>query len=115
MTTVHRRNIKKLIRGAIPGSGGIKTLIAKRAGISRTTLDQYLSKHADLEKLFEEESESALDAAESQLLRAIQRENLTAIIFFLKTKGKKRGYIERSEIDLTDVSIKIPNSLAGLD
>lgn len=42
------------------------------------------------------------DLAESKLLKAINNEDLTAIIFYLKTKHKKRGYVERSsqEIDL---------------
>jgi hypothetical protein len=40
----------------------------------------------------------ALDFAESQLHKQIQEGNTTATIFLLKTKGKKRGYIERQEI-----------------
>lgn len=40
----------------------------------------------------------ALDFAESQLHKQIQDGNTTATIFLLKTKGKKRGYIERQEI-----------------
>ena len=40
----------------------------------------------------------ALDFAESQLHQQIKTGNSTATIFFLKTKGKKRGYVERQEI-----------------
>ena len=39
-----------------------------------------------------------LDFAESQLHEQIREGNVTATIFLLKTKGKKRGYIERQEI-----------------
>ena len=45
--------------------------------------------------------ESSVDLAESKLIEAIKDGNLTAIIFFLKTQGKSRGYSERSEHDLT--------------
>ena len=34
---------------------------------------------------------------EGQLLSQIRRGNITAIIFFLKTKAKHRGYVERHE------------------
>ena len=43
----------------------------------------------------------AIDFAESQLHKQIRDGNSTATIFFLKTKGKKRGYVERQEIEAT--------------
>lgn len=44
-----------------------------------------------------EVNESNLDYAESKLLSLIRNENPTAIIFYLKTKGKNRGYVESME------------------
>lgn len=37
------------------------------------------------------------DLAESKLMQAINNNELTAILFYLKTKHKNRGYVERSE------------------
>lgn len=37
------------------------------------------------------------DLAESKLIQAINNGELTGIIFYLKTKHKARGYVERSE------------------
>ena len=41
----------------------------------------------------------ALDYAESQLHKQIGEGSTSATIFYLKTKGKSRGYIERQEIN----------------
>ncbi len=43
-----------------------------------------------------------LDFAESNLKKLEKEGNPAATIFFLKTKGKKRGYIERQEIELQE-------------
>ena len=40
----------------------------------------------------------ALDFAESQLHKQISEGNTSGTIFYLKTKGKKRGYVERQEV-----------------
>ena len=39
-----------------------------------------------------------LDFAESKLFQKIKEGDSTAILFYLKTQGKARGYIERSEV-----------------
>ena len=40
----------------------------------------------------------ALDFAESKLYELIKEANVPATLFYLKTKGKNRGYIERQEL-----------------
>ena len=42
----------------------------------------------------EEVAQQTLDLAETKLVQAIRDGNMTAIIFYLKTKGAARGYIE---------------------
>ena len=51
-----------------------------------------------------------LDFAESQLHKQINEGVTSATIFFLKTKGKKRGYIEKNEIEI----IKDDLDLSGI-
>ena len=41
-----------------------------------------------------------IDLAESKLMENIEDNDNTSIIFFLKTKGKKRGYIEKQEVEV---------------
>jgi hypothetical protein len=38
------------------------------------------------------------DLAEMKLLSAIREGKTAELLFYLKTKGKKRGYVERQEI-----------------
>lgn len=64
-------------------------------GISRNTFYEWKRKDQNLSDALGEAEESMLDWAETKLLEAINDNNLTALIFFLKTKGKKRGYVEQ--------------------
>jgi hypothetical protein len=49
----------------------------------------------ELREIVEEERELLLDNAENALHKAIMRGEAWAICFFLKTRGKARGYSER--------------------
>lgn len=42
------------------------------------------------------------DFVESKLMNLIDQENVTAIIFYLKTQCKDRGYVERQEVTGAD-------------
>lgn len=68
-------------------------------GICRHTLDNWRKKSDKLNEMMTEVEEQLIDFSESKLLEKIQDGDLTAIIFHLKTKGKKRGYVEGVEIE----------------
>jgi len=76
----------------------------KMVGIDRQTHYNWLGKFGIYKKQCEEIQESLIDFAESQLLKKMKKEDLGAIIFFLKTKGKKRGYTERIETETKEVN-----------
>lgn len=69
-------------------------------GVSRTTLYEWREKDPKLDALMHEIEESLIDFTESKLLAQIKDDNMTAIIFHLKTKGKKRGYTEGEEVEI---------------
>jgi hypothetical protein len=48
--------------------------------------------------------ESAVDFAESSLHQQIKDKVPSSTIFYLKTKGKHRGYVEKQEIEVNDDS-----------
>ena len=77
--------------------------------IDRKTFYDWKKKSPELSAMLDDACESLIDNAETMLLSKINDGDLTAIIFFLKTKGKKRGYIEGREIDAnvtTDIDFK---------
>lgn len=81
--------------------GGNVASTCEAANIGRRTF--YLWKETDPEfaEAIKDLDESLLDFAESKLMEKVQDGDLTAIIFTLKTKGKDRGYVERSEQNVT--------------
>ena len=92
---------KKAMLEALEKSLGIVTSACKSVDISRETHYRWLREDADYKAAVDALSDVALDFAESQLHKQIKDGNSTATIFFLKTKGKKRGYVERQELDVS--------------
>lgn len=68
------------------------------ADISRVTYYNYFKDDPVFRQKAEDIQELQIDVAEAALLKKIKKEDTTAIIFYLKTKGKSRGYSERFEI-----------------
>jgi hypothetical protein len=91
---------KKAMLDALEKSLGVVTAACKTVGVGRTTHYLWMDTDPDYKAAVEELSDVAIDFAESQLHKQIKDGNSTATIFFLKTKGKKRGYVERQEVDV---------------
>jgi len=89
---------KKILLKALENNFGNISEACKKVSISRRTFYNYLRDDDVFKEAVEEIEESLIDLAESELYNQITKENTTALIFFLKTKGKKRGYIERTEV-----------------
>ena len=68
-------------------------------GINRGTYYNWLREDENFKIAIENEEvgEQQLDFAESKLMKNIHDGKETSLIFFLKTKGKERGYVERTE------------------
>ena len=95
------RHIKKeTILQALENSLGVVTIACKQADVPRSTYYKWLKEDEEFAKAVKEIENIALDFAESQLHSQMRDGNTSATIFYLKTKGKKRGYIERQELDV---------------
>lgn len=89
---------KKQLIEAMEQSLGVVTQACKMVGVSRVTYYDYYNNDEEFKKAIDELQNVALDFAESQLHKQIREGSTSATIFYLKTKGKNRGYIERQEI-----------------
>jgi len=112
------RHIKKeSLLKALENSLGVVTVACKNADIPRSTYYKWLKEDEEFSKAVKEIENIALDFAESQLHTQMKDGSTSATIFYLKTKGKKRGYIERSELDLSsgDEPVKINVNIKGVE
>ena len=82
---------------AIPGTGGIVTKIAEKVGCVWNTARKYIDTHPTVQQAYDDECERILDMAESALFKSISERDAWAVKYMLSTKGKARGYIERTE------------------
>ena len=96
---------KKAMLEALETSLGVVTTACKKVGIGRTTFYSWVKSDKDFAEKVKDVENLVLDFAESQLHQQIRNGNTTATIFYLKTKGKNRGYVERVETVVTDIEI----------
>lgn len=80
-----------------PKEMGNVSKICEKVGIGRTTYYEWLKKDQAFAEEIENCEEGLIDYVESKMYKLIKEDNPTMIIFYLKTQGKKRGYIESAE------------------
>jgi hypothetical protein len=117
---------KNAMLKALESTLGVVTSACEVVGIDRRTHYRWMNDDEAYRVQVESLTDLAVDFAESQLFELIKgahREvstpdgeviriqdapNTSATIFYLKTRGKKRGYVERSEIaGVNDAPIQI--------
>jgi len=79
--------------------------------IDRQTYYNWMAKDEKFKTSVLECQEGLIDFAESMLMQNINKGDNTATIFFLKCKGKSRGYIEKQEIEHTGESLNRPTKI----
>lgn len=99
---------KNALLAALESSLGVKTTACKKVGISRTMLYNYLEEDEEFAAKVKDIENISLDFVESQLFQQIKQGSTAATIFYLKTKGKNRGYTERKELTGKDGKDLIP-------
>jgi len=90
---------------AIKGSCGIITNISDSLSCSWNTADKYIKQGSETVKsAYKDECERVIDKAESVVTKALDKDDIQTAKWILATKGKKRGYTEKHEIDVNDTT-----------
>ena len=80
---------------------GNVTEVCKQMNIARQTFYNYYNNDIEFKEQIDDIKNIALDFVESKLIGKIKEGDTIAILFYLKTQGKKRGYVERQETEIT--------------
>tara|TARA_R110000824_G_scaffold295738_3_gene484034 strand:- start:57 stop:404 length:348 start_codon:yes stop_codon:yes gene_type:complete len=108
---------KKTFLKILKGNGGNINDACNTTNVARRTIYVWMEKEKWFKDSIDDIREIGIDNVESALYKNAIEGNTTAQIFYLKTQGKKRGYVEKSELDLTsgDEPIKINVNIKGVE
>lgn len=101
---------KKQFLAELSNNGFDIASACKTVGVTRTAFYNYKYEDPEFAQALDDIQEALLDKCEAKLQEFIDDDNLQALLFYLKTKGKSRGYSEKSEIDVNaNVNVQILN------
>lgn len=98
---------KQMLIEALERNLGLVTPSCKEVGISRKQFYHYCRVDADFKAAVDEINESTIDFVENQLYTKIKQGSEKSILFYMKYKGRGRGYTESIQID-ANVKIEQP-------
>lgn len=90
---------KKAMLEALEKTLGIVTPACEMVGISRQTHYRWLEEDPGYKANVQSMDDLALDFAETALHEQIKDGTPSSTMFYLKTKGKKRGFVEKQEVE----------------
>lgn len=91
-----KKNLKAVLETHKKTYGNV-SLTCEAHNISRDTFYRWKKKYQWFADEVENNNEASVDYVESKLMQNIGKNKEASIFFYLKTKGKHRGYIERTE------------------
>lgn len=106
---------KKLFLETLELTLGIVDQAARQCGVHRTTHYLWLKNDPIYAAAVEEIQNVQLDFVEEQLLFNIRAHDTSAILFYMKYKGRSRGYKNMIEQDITIVDKTVKFNFTNLD
>lgn len=87
---------------AITKASGIIAAAARLMGTDRNTIRRYIDNHEIVKVAYDQANEVVMDEAEGRLISLLRdaehKDHFQALRFYLRTKARTRGYVERQEI-----------------
>ena len=97
----HTAHNKKRFLEALASCRGIIGMACQMANVGRSTVLMWRKDDPEFNQAVLEAMDSQIDMVESQLFDNIKNGCTTSTIFYLKTKGKNRGYGETATGEIT--------------
>lgn len=101
------RKMKEFLEAYDRSLGNVSTA-CRAVGITRRTFYNWKNGNEVFRQSIEELDAYNLDFAETMLMKHIREGDTTSLIFYLKTKGRERGYVERVEATGANGSPLVP-------
>ncbi|MCA9497123.1 MAG: hypothetical protein KC589_09330 [Nanoarchaeota archaeon] len=95
----YSRKLKEKFIQKLDEAKGIVAYACSSTGIARRTYYNWIKEDEWFREACEDITEMVKDIVEAKLLTNINEGKETSVIFYLKTKAKDRGYVERQEIE----------------
>lgn len=96
-----QRFTKSTIKSALEKARGNVSLAAEVLGVTRQTVYSYMARYPDLVAVRADAENYILDIAEAHIEKAVLGGDMDAIKFYLRTKGRIRGYMTSGQMVLS--------------
>jgi hypothetical protein len=93
---------RQQIIDALKATGGFITHAAKELGCCYVTIENYINDDPSIAVELQQIKENRLDIAESVVMKHLRGDSLEAAKYYLKYKGRNRGYIKHQKIEVAD-------------
>lgn len=90
---------------ALKAKHGMVAFAARALGCTSKTLYNMMNRHPEIAENLVDIRAQMLDLAESALFKQIGLGSLPAITFYLRTQGKDRGYVERTQFSGVNLNL----------
>ena len=108
------RKEKECFLAALDGTKGIVRPACRTTGVSPATFYRWYNEDPDFHDRVDDVKELQKDFAESLILKKIEEEDTTMLIFYAKTQMKDRGYTTRTEVVGKDGESLVPKQKIDL-
>lgn len=95
------------VAAALASLKGNITDVAKRFGVARSSIHEFIVKNPPLQQVLHDARESMDDKVENRFFADCLKDSpqyQTSRIFYLKTRCKSRGYVEKQQFEVGDMA-----------